>query len=704
MLLFLLAVITSTIASAGQIDLSKAKIVVLNPKDKIMANAADMLRDEIEKRTRIRLEAVSKMPVKGQLAIVIGTAKDLAKISYKPPAGFDVPQRTDGYSLWTDTSKGNAATICTAGYDHRGTLFAVGRLLRLLDMDRDSLKLDIDIRISTAPKHPLRGHQLGYRPKTHSYDGWDIGMWEQYYRDMIVFGMNAVELIPPTSDDDEDSPHFPKPKLEMMVLMSQLAADYGLDVWIWFTALDEIDGVKVDYGDKRTLEVSLQEWAEVFCKLPKIDDVFVPGGDPGNTHPAILLPFMKRQKEVLNKYHPKARIWVSPQNFDRIGRNRDGWYKTFTDIMQNEQPKWLDGVVFGPTVPVSLPDLRKDTPPQYLIRRYPDITHTRSAPYAVQDWDKALNDTLGREAINPRPVAYAQIFRATQQYAIGFVSYSEGCNDDFNKVLWSCLGWDPDMKVEDIVEEYSKYFISKRYEDKFAQGLFALERNWVGPLKDNERVDKTLKLFQEMEKNATPQDKLNWRFQQGLYRAYYDAYIRHRLIYEKGLEAQAIDVLKNAKQIGSLAAIDKAQALLDKAETQKVATDLRQRVFELAEALFQSIRMQHSVEKYHSQRYANLDDIDEPLNDSEDMKEDFDDIRKLAAEDQRLAKINQVVTEYSAKLAAYENKTAPANWPDWTIEFDNYQRKRSGLFRPYSAEPSPKGGIVDENRCGHRLR
>ncbi|MHC4575055.1 MAG: hypothetical protein ACYS76_13145 [Planctomycetota bacterium] len=431
------------------------------------------------------------MPAKNEAAIVIGTARDLAKRSYKPGRRFEVPQKADAYAVWTDTSKRHAATVCAAGYDDRGTLFAVGRLLRVLDMGRDSLKLDTDIRISTAPQYPLRGHQLGYRPKTNSYDAWDIKMWEQYYRDMIVFGMNAVELIPPASDDAEDSPHFPKPKLEMMVDMSRLAADYGLDVWIWFTALDEIDGVKVDYGDAKTVEASLEEWGEVFRKLPKIDDVFVPGGDPGNTHPAILLPFMEKQKKVLVKYHSKARIWVSPQNFDRKGRNRDGWYKAFINILRNDSPDWLDGVVFGPTVPVSLPDLRKDVPAKYPIRRYPDITHTRSAPYAVQDWDKAFDDTLGREPINPRPVAYAQIFRATQDYAIGFISYSEGCNDDFNKVLWSCLGWDPDMKVEDIVKEYSRYFISRRYEDKFARGLFGLERNWVGPLKDNESVYQT---------------------------------------------------------------------------------------------------------------------------------------------------------------------------------------------------------------------
>jgi len=670
-----------SLRTAQQISLSNARIVVLNPQNKIMANAADMLADEIDKRTRIRLVVVSKMPAKDEPAIVIGTAKELAKKSYKPVAGFEVPQKPDGFSLWTNTTRRAAATVCTAGYDDRGTLFAVGRLLRLLDMGRDNLKLDTDIRVSTAPKYPLRGHQLGYRPKTHSYDGWDINMWEQYYRDIVAFGTNAVELIPPTSDDAEDSPHFPKPKLEMMVLMSQLAADYGLDVWIWFTALDEIDDVKVDYSDAKTIEASLEEWGEIFNKLPKIDDVFVPGGDPGNTHPAILLPFMEKQKKVLNKYHPNARIWVSPQNFDRKGRNRDGWYKAFIDILQNDRPNWLDGVVFGPTVPVSLPDLRKDVPAKYLIRRYPDITHCRSCPYSVQDWDKALNDTLGREAINPRPVAYAQIFRATQDYAIGFVSYSEGCNDDFNKILWSCLGWDPDMKVEDIVRGYSRYFISQRYEQKFAEGLFGLEQNWVGPLKDNVGVYETLKLFQVMEKNATPQDKLNWRFQQGLYRAYYDAYIRHRLIYETQLQAQAMDILKNAKQLGSLAAIDKAEAILNKAETRKPAADLRQRVFELAEALFQSIRMQHSVKKYHSQRYANLDDIDEPLNDLEDMKKDLDKIRKLNSEQQRLAAIRKIEPSESTW-----RQTPGAVWPDWTVEFDKYQRKRSGLFKPYSAD------------------
>src|SRR5262249_28294215 len=157
------------------------------------------------------------------------------------------------------------------------------RLLRELHMTRGRISLPVPLDITTAPKYPLRGHQLGYRPKTNSYDGWNLAQWEQYIRDLAVFGTNAVELIPPRSDDDADSPHFPLPPMETMVGMSKLLDDYGLDVWIWYPALDP------DYSDAKTVEFALKEWSEVFQKLPRIDAVFVPGGDPGHTRPKFLM-------------------------------------------------------------------------------------------------------------------------------------------------------------------------------------------------------------------------------------------------------------------------------------------------------------------------------------------------------------------------------------------------------------------------------
>jgi len=87
--------------------------------------------------------------------------------------------------------------VVILGNDERGVLFGVGNLLRELRMERGSVSLRDDLDLATAPKYPLRGHQLGYRPKCNSYDAWDLPIWEQYFRDLAVFGCNAIELIPP---------------------------------------------------------------------------------------------------------------------------------------------------------------------------------------------------------------------------------------------------------------------------------------------------------------------------------------------------------------------------------------------------------------------------------------------------------------------------------------------------------------------------
>jgi hypothetical protein len=474
---------------------------------------------------------------------------------------------------------------------------------------------------------------LGYRPKTNSYDGWTLALWEQYLRDLAVFGANAIELIPPRSDDDADSPHFPLPPLETMVGMSRLADEYGLDVWIWYPAMDQ------EYGDPAVVEAALREWQEVFRALPRIDAVFVPGGDPGHTRPRHLMALLEKQTESLRRHHPNSGMWVSPQSFDQE------WLEEFLQIL-SEQPDWLTGVVHGPQTRVSLAELRAAVPERYPIRLYPDITHTRHCQYPVPDWDLAFAFTEGREPINPRAQDQARIFRLTREHTVGFIAYSEGCNDDVNKVVWSGLGWDPDADVTEILRDYSRYFIGPEYTDTFAQGLLALEKNWRGPLLTHEGVYTTLQQFQALERAAAPAVRLNWRFQQALYRAYYDAYLRRRLLYETELEERAMEALRQAPRAGSLAATARAEALLEQAVMQPVASDWRARVFELAEALFQSIRMQLSVERYQAidiGRGANLDTIDLPLNNTPWLRHRFAEIRSLPEEADRLRAIDGIL-------------------------------------------------------------
>jgi hypothetical protein len=297
-------------------------------------------------------------------------------------------------------------------------------------------------------------------------------------------------------------------------------------------------------------------------------------------------------------------------------------------------------------VRISLPRLRELVPQQYPIRHYPDITHSRQCQYPVPDWDVAYAVTEARECINPRPEGEAAIFRKLQPDTVGFLTYSEGCNDDVNKVIWSALGWDPEANVLDILHQYSRYFIGERYTDDFAQGLLALERNWQGPLLANSSVDVTLSQFQNLERTASPALLKNWRFQQALFRAYYDAYVRHRLIFETDLEARATERLHVAPLVGTLQAMTAAEQVLDRALNGRVAEDWRLRIFQLGEALFQSIGMQLSVDKYQAiaiDRGASLDTLDFPLNNRLWLGDRFVRIRKLDAEPDRLKALQELL-------------------------------------------------------------
>jgi hypothetical protein len=524
-----------------------------------------------------------------------------------------------------------------------------------------------DLSIDATPAVRIRGHQLGYRPKTNAYDAWDVPMWEQYIRDLAIFGANAIELIPPRSDDAADSPHFPLPPLRMMTEMSRIADAYGLDVWIWYPALDK------DYGDPAQVQFALDEWAGVVSKLPRVDALFVPGGDPGHTHPRHMFPLLEKQTASLRKFHPRLQMWMAPQGFN------NEWMEEFYRLI-DAQPTWLTGVIFGPQVRDGLATFRKRVPARYAIRQYPDITHSLKAQYAVPDWDIAHALTSFREPINPRPMDEAAVFQAALPYAPAFITYSEGANDDVNKFVWSGLGWDPKQPVVDILRHYSRYFIGPTYTDTFAQGLLALERNWQGPLATNTGVYTTLAQFQDMERSAAPALKRNWRFQQALYRAYYDAYQRSRLLAETATEERAMQLLSQASSLGALRAVEQAERVLE--DRPIVAAQWRDRIYALADALFQSIRQQLSVGKYGAiavDRGATLDTAETPLNNVEWLRARFAAIRALPDEAARLDAVDRVVRWTDPGPGGFYDDLGNASMQPHLVRARTYAQDPGGL-------------------------
>ena len=266
---------------------------------------------------------------------------------------------------------------------------------------------------------------------------------------------------------------------------------------------------------------------------------------------------------------------------------------------------------------------------------------------------------MGREAVNPRPAEYAAIHSLYAAYSDGFISYSDGIHDDVNKTIWSALSWNPNTSVRDILIDYARVYWNPGVAENAADPILALEKNWRGPLVDNGSVEGTLTQWQQLEKKA-PQLEGNWRWQMCLLRAYYDAYIRHRLINETDLEDKANAILAEpGKHGGADKAMAAATGVLNRAVNQPVSPDLRARIVNLCDELFQSIGLQTSVEKYHAigeERGAVLDFVDYPLNNRWWLEDQFAKIRTLGSETEKVQRLYTLATwEHPGQGSFYDD-------------------------------------------------
>lgn len=617
------------------IDLTRAVVVCSGEAAGVEAKAVDVLIEELAFRTGIELSRLFAFPNHSVPVIVIGTIESLSKMPNPVRPSFVPYLKAEGYMLRTVCEE-SAQTVWIVGAEARGVLYGVGKLLRRLRWGEGSIRLKAPLDVITAPYSTIRGHQLGYRPKNNAFDAWDTAQFDRYIRELALFGANSIEILPPRTDDHPTGPLMKVEPLEMMVRLGEIIDSYGLDTWIWYPNMGE------DYSDPETIRAELEERERIFRELPHIHALFVPGSDPGKLEPDPLFAWLEQVAKLLQRYHPKAKIWVSPQimRYDSAS-----WMEAFYRQVKAE-PEWLGGIVFGPHVDVPLPELRTLIPGKYPIRRYEDITHNYQCQYPVADWDLPFALTLGRESCNPRPNAQKHIHNLLAPYAAGNIGYSEGINDDLNKFVWCDQDWDPETPVAETLGDYARWFIDSERAVSITEGLFDLEENWVGPLAENEKVEKTLQKWQRIEREAPARVHGNYRFQMHLLRAYYDVCIKRRLHYEAELEQAARDALRQASHAGSLAAAERAEAILAQAEEKPIARFYRERCEKLADELFRSIGYQLTVSRHFARsqgRGAFLDTIDAPLNDIRWLRTQLAIVREADDEEQRLALIDRAL-------------------------------------------------------------
>jgi len=598
------------------LDLRDAVVVAPAGRSAPARQAVVVLVEETARRSGLRWPVMTTAPASARAAIVIG------------PRDPSLP--SEGYRLATQTEP---ARVTLTAADDRGVLYGIGHLLRSLALGTAPARagLGAALNVTSAPRYPIRGMQLGFRAMSNTYGNWELPQFDQQIRDLAVFGGNAIELV--AGFDREAPGDLTMPSLDNMAGVSGLAASYGLDVWLWTPAREH------NYSDPALVARTLGEWEKIFRAVPRIDGIYVPGGDPGDTPPELLLPLAERQAALLRKYHPRAGVWISVQGFNRAHLDY------FFDYLRTRQPDWLAGVIQSSWTDLTIAQIRERTPARYPIRSCVDIGHVLHCMYPVHELDTAFALTEGREPICPRPEAMQAIARAELPLTRGSIAYSDGVTDDINKTLWLQLAWNPDAVTGDVLRDYGRYFIGERFGDAFAAGAAMLEKNWQGPLAVNAQVAATLAHFKELERQAATRERRNWRFLSGLYRAYYDAFTQHRLRYETALEAEATAALGRAATAGAEPSMREAEAILERAVKQPVAFAERTRVFQLGEALYQTIGMKLSVPLCRAtapSRGANLDSIDWPLNNRVWLKTQFTAIRRLPDEPARIARLRQL--------------------------------------------------------------
>ena len=479
----------------------------------------------------------------------------------------------------------------------RGLIFAYSLFLRKAVFRKGNLYLCDDICGIHKPQKKIRGHQVGYRTTPNTYDAWDYDQYFRYYLDMMAFGANTCEHNGTKPSDNFRNELMKYEQYEFLVEATRLADTIDMDVSLWHAN-----------DDNESEEEALAIRRSLYESLPRLDYLFVPGGDPGEMEASAFVERCKKISAMLKEIHPEAEFHPSAQ----APHKYPDWGRVFTDALRDE-PDEIDMVIMGPNHAYPIHELRAKVPEKYPMRFYPDITHNLRCEYPVNflhdDWHFAMANTLSRESVNPRPTELRKLHRIFAPYTIGGVSYSEGVHDDVNKMIWSALEWDANADLREILLDYARMFMFGTDEEKIADAILMMERSWQGDPAENPCIDRVYDVMCEL-KTDYPQLTNNWRFMLLYFRACCDKLARIRRCHDlpmvkKSLLAMRRGDYETAKN--SLCAGYSSQYI-----------SLRSELDALGHHLFNLIGIQLDVQNYHAdswERGATLETIDNNVSD-----------------------------------------------------------------------------------------
>lgn len=508
------------------------EVVIGSDAGTVERNAAALLKERLEEtgQLTVRIEAEgAAMATSNVLRIVLGIPAHHAMLQglmdkHKMPPLTELAPGPEGFALQT-VLEGERWTILAAGIDERGTVYAVGELLRQLTVRQGGVACPGKLEIRTAPAFELRGTQYGQSHvalQIARVRPWTQKEVERKIADYALAGANTMAVPATMTEDDPTYRYIRGLGLKTLVHYSANAGS-GPPEWHAKESIGRVGYLCPSVPEARA--ELLRACEAVFSKSPHFDYVSFSGGDGGGCecdrcrpYGAVFIRLIEDYATIVHRYHPQTRVLFTNQKFDNEGdlaifrylrENPNTGIYAFCVGPGSDAMSWQPGhrqnhrmdlfryPRFGPFSRY-MHEIVHELPPYVELAFYNEITHWRYSQHGyVQAYprpdkdghhpphwnhfiyermpDPYLTQVYERLTFFAWPRFYRWVFGEVVRYGLGDCTHSSGTHDHFNQWMWQRLLWSPHRKVEDIVDEYCRTWFGPEAAPFMAQALFLME-------------------------------------------------------------------------------------------------------------------------------------------------------------------------------------------------------------------------------------
>jgi hypothetical protein len=489
---------------------------------------------------KVAVESAIPLPL-NTLNIYLGIPAHHGKLSAlmtvnRIPALTGLAPGPEGFLLKFVKDKNNVVLIA-AGIDDRGCLYAVGEILRQSVFKVNSLSLNDDIDIRTAPAFEIRGTQYG-----QSHAALNVAKarkWkpEETQRVIMDYALAGANIFSVDSDDDPMYDYIRSFGLMTLGDFHPNMSPEVKDPKLFATeSIGRAGFLCLSVPEAR--QYMLDKCEARFKNGRYYDLIQFKGGDGGGCECDRCKPYGKpfitlseELAKIIHKYHPNTRVYFTNQKFSNEDDN------AVLEYLREKPRPWLWAWGYGPGSdatswqpghrqnhrmdlfrypgfgPYGLypMEIIRQLPPQQKLVYFNEITHWKYAQHAYiqmypradkngdlpPHWshdiyerrpDQALTMVYHRQTFFAWPRYYYRVFNDLMRYGVGDITHSSGHHDHFNQWMWQRLLWAPRQSVEQVTMDYATTWFGHEAAPEMVQAIFQLEENLEE--KPGEPIDK----------------------------------------------------------------------------------------------------------------------------------------------------------------------------------------------------------------------